>query len=251
MSPRNTFELQRLAIMAKAAAAKAAARILHHNEVSMCVIGKLALAYYNVPVQFNFCDIEICVAQQSFYAASSILCSTGLFEPCQPHPESGNYLERMLYPHVKTTQWTHTPQVIVILPSTVMTLGGIDELIPLMSGSIRHCISECIYDFCNGDIADLRFPRLPLLIRGLANKVITEADTDAMASITQLVDGMNLDEEWLMRNISGLGPAVESLILNEIRSKELRVGLTPGKKITRFVRDSECAVWLKRIAGYE
>lgn len=64
----------------------------------------------------------------------------------------------------------------------------------------------------------------------------------------QLVDGMDLDEEWCMSNLSGAEPEVLNLAKTLIFKKPSRIDEFSGNIVTCFVADRDEADRVRRIA---
>ncbi|KAM4054325.1 ser/Thr protein phosphatase [Hirsutella rhossiliensis] len=223
------------------------AHILRHHGVSMCVTGELALNYYNVPR-----DLEICVPKSSSLAAAGLLCSTGLFEPCQLDQDFNNYTEyKRGLPRVRTTGWANPPQAVVIFAASLYGLDPIDKaIIQPVSGRTNH-ISKEISHLQRQGITGLPLPRLAVFLKGLAQRYLDLGDDMAMIAVEQLVDGMNLDDAWARRNLAGLSPALVALVMKQISSKASRIDYVSENKVTCFIGDQKEADDVRLIPGFE
>lgn len=61
------------------------------------------------------------------------------------------------------------------------------------------------------EIKNLPVPRLPPYFIGLCRRFFESNDDIARIAVEQLVDGMQLDEEWLQINLSGATEEVQQL----------------------------------------
>ncbi|KAI1073495.1 ser/Thr protein phosphatase [Whalleya microplaca] len=219
--------------------AKIAISILKHHGVSTCIVGELALNYYNVPRVCH--DVEICVPKSGFLAAAGFLCSTGLFEPSELENDFNNYTEyKRGSPRVRTTGWIYPPQNIVIFPTALFGLDPIERiLISPQSTGQKAYFSKEISDLSQEDVANMPLPRLPPLLRGLAKRFLDTSDDVAMIAVEQLVDGMNLDEAWTQKNLEGSDAALMALIMNQIHSKKSRIDYFSDNKVTCFISGEE------------
>ncbi|KAH7237913.1 ser/Thr protein phosphatase [Fusarium solani] len=223
-----------------------AAEILKYHGVPACIVGEIALNYYNVPR-----DLEICVPESRPVVAASLLCYTGLFEPFPSDSESNNYTEyRRGFPRVRTTLWTKPPQAITIFPAALFDLGPIEKHLVRFADCKVH-ISKEMSHLDAVDIAALPLPRLAPLLRGLAKRYLDTQDDMAMIAVEQLVDGMNLDEAWVERNLKDSDPALLSLAMNRIHGKESRIDYYSDNTITCFISGPEEAESVRLIPGFD
>ncbi|KAI0006257.1 ser/Thr protein phosphatase [Xylariaceae sp. FL0662B] len=230
--------------------AKVAVSILRHHGVSLCIVGELALNYYNVPHVYH--DIEICVPESSFLVAAGFLCSTGLFEASEQADDFNNYTEyKRGFPRVRTTRWTCPPQTIVIFPAAFFGLDPIERVLIPPSVNREVYMSKEVSDLSREDISNLPLPRLAPLLCGLAKKFLDAHDDMAMIAVEQLVDGMNLDQAWAQKNLQGLDAAPMTLITNQIRGKKSRIDYFSENQITCFISDKEEAANVCLIPGFE
>ncbi|POR34322.1 Uncharacterized protein TPAR_05469 [Tolypocladium paradoxum] len=229
---------------------KVAVLVLRHHGVAMCITGELALNYYNVPRVCH--DLEICVADSSSLVAAGILCSTGLFEPCEMDIDFNNYTEyKRGFPRVRTTCWTYPPQIMVIFPATFFGLEPIEKALAPTFAHRKIHISKEIPELSQEDAANLPLPRLAPLLSGLAKRFLDAGDDMAMIAVEQLVDGMNLDEAWAEKSLRESDAALQDLIMTQIRGKKSRIDYFSENKITCFINDEEEADNVRLIPGFE
>ncbi|RSL84854.1 hypothetical protein CDV31_016651 [Fusarium ambrosium] len=242
-------KLTEQAIAMNLASTHAAILILKYHGVSACIVGEIALNYYNVPRVCH--DLEICVPESRSVVAASLLCYTGLFEPFPSDSESNNYTEyRRGFPRVRTTLWAKPPQAITIFPAALFDLGPIEKHLVRFADCKVH-ISKEMSHLDAEDIAALPLPRLAPLLGGLAKRYLDTQDDMAMIAVEQLVDGMNLDEAWVERNLKDSDPALLRLVMNRIHGKESRIDYYSDNTITCFISGPEEAESVRLIPGFE
>ncbi|RDA94663.1 hypothetical protein CP533_2412 [Ophiocordyceps camponoti-saundersi (nom. inval.)] len=234
---------------------KVIGRILNYHGVSMCLVGEFALNYYNVPRVCH--DLEICVPKSSSSTASDLLCSTGLFETCDLDQQSfNNFTEHKRgFPRIQTTGWTLPQQAIVIYPDSFHGLNPLKEtLLQLVCDSDhRFHISKELAHLNRQDIAGLPLPRLAPFLKGLAHRYLASRDDMALIAVEQLVDGMNLDQDWVTRNFAPSDAAVIDLVMKQVDSKQSRIDYVSENLITCFVtsmiqgRLNDAAIVLHRV----
>ncbi|KAI1108469.1 ser/Thr protein phosphatase [Nemania sp. NC0429] len=217
---------------------KVATMILKHYGVATCVVGEIVLNYYNVP---RIChDIEICVSKSTAEDAASYLCSTGLFEPVHEGCDFNEYTEyRRHMPRVRTTSWISSTQVVVIFPADLFGLDPIEKILvgPLMPRKVH--LSKEIRDLSPEDVASLPLPRLAPLLKGLARRFLDRGDDMAMIGVEQLVDGMDLDHQWVQRHLDSVETPVTALILERIQGKKGRIDYYSDNLVTCYISDRE------------
>ncbi|KAI0474008.1 ser/Thr protein phosphatase [Xylariaceae sp. FL0804] len=232
----------------------AAIAILKYHGVPVCIVGELALNYYNVPRVRH--DLELCVPKSSSLVAPGLLCSTGLFEPFERDDDYNNYTEyKRGFPHVRTTSWSHPQQTIVFFPAARFGLDPVEKILirpfttPVSGQQIG--ISKEVSDMSPHDLANLPLPCLTPLLIGLARRYLSTRDDIAMIAVEQLIDGMNLDEAWSEKHLAGVEDAVRALINTQIGSKGSRIDYFSDNKITCFINDESEAHSLRLIPGFD
>ncbi|CAJ2507504.1 Uu.00g086900.m01.CDS01 [Anthostomella pinea] len=200
----------------------------------------------------NTMDLELCVPKSSSLVAAGLLCSTGLFEPFEADDDFNNYTEyKRGFPLVRTTSWTHPPQTIVIFPAALFGLDPIEDILIEQPSDQKIHISKELSDMDSRDVAHLPLPRLASLIIGLARRFLDTGDDIAMIAVEQLVDGMNLDEEWSRKHLGGVANAVRLLVDSQIGGKASRIDYFSDNKITCFISDQEEAQSVRLITGID
>ncbi|RDA84013.1 hypothetical protein CP532_2921 [Ophiocordyceps camponoti-leonardi (nom. inval.)] len=221
-------------------------RILDYHGVSLCLVGELVFNYYNVPR-----NLEICVPKSRFPAAPGLLCSTGLFETCDTDQSFNNFTEyKRGFPRIRTTGWTLPQQAIVIYPDSFYGLSPLQETLlqPVRDGAYFY-ISKEMAHLNREDIASLPLPRLAPFLKGFAQRFLASRDDSAMMAVKQLVDGMNLDLDWVARNL-GTSEPLFHLVMKQVNSKQSRIDYVSGNSITCFVGDKAEAQHVRLIPGF-
>ncbi|KAG5979699.1 hypothetical protein E4U55_004856 [Claviceps digitariae] len=230
---------------------KVAAAILRHHGVSMCIVGEVTLNYYNVPRVCH--ELEICVPNSSSFVAAGLLCSTGLFDPCELESDFNYYTEyKRGIPRVRTTSWC-LPQTMLIFNGSFFGFESIEDVRvpPFVSTGEQKIHTSKELRLSQSDLASLPFPRLAPLLKGVARRWLDSKDDIAMIAVEQLVDGMDIDEAWLQKHLGGCDAPVLDLVRDRIKSKKSRIDYFMDHKITCFVFDEEEAQKVRRIPGYE
>ena len=246
-------------------------QILTYRGIPSCLIGELALNYYNVPrvVHVRHCpaypecsradisqDFEICVPAAMASTAAEALCATGLWRPCPFDDSSFNLFTEYKRGSIRlrTTQWAPVPLFFLIFADEVYGLDPLETNSVLVPESGEVVASSQIVGSLGGDdpkrsLSGLRFPRLPPLFRGLARKFLKTGDDMAMIAIEQLVDGMDLDQDWCKRHLSSAETGVQELAAELVRQKSDRLDEFNGNTVTCFIATPEEADRLRRIVG--
>ncbi|KUJ16023.1 uncharacterized protein LY89DRAFT_735167 [Mollisia scopiformis] len=230
---------------------KVALRILGHAGIPTCLVGELALNYYNVPRVLH--DIEICVPENMVLKAASLLRGTGLFEPDEIE-EFDLYNEyKRGCPRLRSSSWISPSSALVILGDKIYGLNPISKNVlsrdkvpsnPSYSSQIMDLIPPA-------EINQLPIPRLPVLLVGLCRRFLESHDDVAMIAAEQLVDGMDLDDGWCDRNLSGVSSAVLEMSSRLVAGKTSRLDDFSENTITCFIANEDEVERVRRIPGYE
>jgi hypothetical protein len=152
---------------------------------------------------------------------------------------------------VHTTGWIYPAQTIVIFPASFFGLDPIEGVLIPPSVDRRVHFSKEIPDLSREDIAALPLPRLAPLLVGLAKRFLETKDDVAMIAVEQLIDGMNLDENWAAKNVENSNAKLLDLIMGQIGSKKSRIDYFSDNKITCFISNEEEAESIRLIPGFE
>lgn len=184
--------------------------------------------------------------------AVEVLCATGLLTPETNENGSLNLFTEYKKDSIRlrTTEWTTVSQHFFIYSDETFGLDPLEANIVVVPESA--VASPQIVDSLGDTISSgLRFPRLPALFRGLSRKYLNTGDDMAMIAIEQLVDGMDLDQEWCDRHLSSAETAVLELAAKLVRHKTSRLDDFNGNEVTCFVATREEAERLRGIIGYD
>ncbi|KAJ5164776.1 uncharacterized protein N7500_006606 [Penicillium coprophilum] len=183
--------------------------ILQDAKIPVCVIGELALNYYNVPRVVH--DLEFCVPEASLSTAVSTLCSTGQYRP-RPEMEYDIFTQyKKGFPALRVQ--SHPSLAIVLFSDTFFHLSPVEQMIvPRSERSGISVYSRQILDQVPGKALEIiTFPRLSPYFIGLCRRFFESGDDMARIAAEQLVGGMKLDEAWIQLNLSEASPKVQYL----------------------------------------
>ncbi|KAL4918675.1 hypothetical protein BDW62DRAFT_210294 [Aspergillus aurantiobrunneus] len=191
---------------------------LRERDIPVCVIGEIALNYYNVPRVVH--DLELCVPETSLSEAISIVCSTGVFRRVE-------ILDYDLFTEYKRGFPTfETPNLglrLLLFPDYYFGLSPLHQNIVPNDERLSGTCSEQILDlFSRGEIQNLPVPRLPVFFIGLCLRFVETNDCMARIAVEQLVDGMNLDGDWIESNLGGATLEVRELAAQLVAEKTSR-----------------------------
>ncbi|RWQ97930.1 hypothetical protein C8Q69DRAFT_457207 [Paecilomyces variotii] len=191
---------------------------LQDGSIPACIIGEIALNYYNVPRVVH--DIEICVPKSLLREATSILCSTGRFRLVKKKEYDiyGEY--KRGFPTLMTTD---KDPLVVLFPDTYFFLCPVSHNIVSYEGIPHIVYSHEILDLVPTDeVQQLPMPYLAPFFVGLCRRFLESRDVMARIAAEQLVDGMRLDEEWAQINLSEASPEVRKLATMLISQRSSR-----------------------------
>ena len=163
-------------------------------------------------------DIEICVPKSLLAKAVSSLCSTGLYQLI----EKDDY---DIYTEYKrgcpTLAVADSNLLVVIFPDAHFYLSPLHSSIISPEEILHPAYSREIQDVVPVDeIRHLPVPHLPLYFIGLCRRYFESKDDMARISAEQLVDGMQLDEEWVHINLSDAPRQVRELAVRLVAERQ-------------------------------
>ncbi|KAM0797527.1 hypothetical protein BDR22DRAFT_434885 [Usnea florida] len=224
--------------------------LLTVHDVSACLIGELALNYYNVPRVVH--DFEIAVRQDDLNRAARLLKSEPeLFEAADEdtfniYTEYKRGLPRFRFRNSSTAY-------LVLLPDTSSNSRGVvDRVVPQ---SLHQQDSE--YSF---ELLDLipknRIPSLPVpflgpLLSDYSRKYIASQDAIAAMAIDGLIDGMDLDDLWCERNLIDLELPGLEYVHSRVRGRVSRIDYFSPNTVTCIILDDDERQRLFRVPGRE
>jgi hypothetical protein len=113
-------------------------------------------------------------------------------------------------------------------------------------------ISKQILDLCGPEeVRFLPVPHLAPYLVGLCSRYLEFEDDIAMIAAEQLVDGMDIDQDWCTNHLKGANSNVCQLVARLVAGKESRLDDFNGNKITCFIADEAEAESVKLIPGYD
>lgn len=86
----------------------------------------------------------------------------------------------------------------------------------------------------------LRVPRLPELIEGMSREFVAREDPEKAAvgmNVQQLVDGMDLDEEWCARYLNRDYKYAYDFVIKEVKGRAGRVDPLWPDQVTCYIVD--------------
>jgi hypothetical protein len=101
------------------------------------------------------------------------------------------------------------------------------------------------------DVSTFPIPRLSPFLMGLCQRYLKFNDDIAMIAAEQLVDGMDLDEDWCEKHLSTASLEIQQLVARLVDEKRSRLDDFSGYTVTCFVANDADAERLRRIPGYE
>jgi hypothetical protein len=246
---------------------QALASLLESAGIASCFTGELALQYYNVPRVVHVChlieldaveqltdemtkDLEICVPIGQLQIAAKCLTSTGLYE-IEELKEFTCYTEyKRGYPRLRPVT-SNTLVTVVIFDDISQGLFPLD-MATIPSTELAKCIhfSPQISDFLPASsIRSLSWPRLPSLFLGLCQRYLNNHDAIARIGAEQLVDGMDLSQEWCDLNLLQANREAVKLAHTLVQEKPGRIDQFSGNKITCYIHSEDDAQLLRSLAG--
>ncbi|KAE8356061.1 hypothetical protein BDV28DRAFT_145560 [Aspergillus coremiiformis] len=192
---------------------------LQIGKIPASIIGEIALNYYNVPRVLH--DIEICVPASFLSQALYTLCSTKRYKLMEKKEYDIFTEYKRAFPVLAAI---HSNIPIVIFPDSHFHLSPLGHNIVSYNGVLGTSYSREILDLVPVDeIQYLPVPRLPPYFIGLCRRFFESNDDMARISAEQLVDGMDLDEEWIRINLSGAPLKVRELATTLVAEKSSRI----------------------------
>ncbi|KZF23720.1 hypothetical protein L228DRAFT_122819 [Xylona heveae TC161] len=222
---------------------------LKNADIPACLVGEIALNYYNVPRVVH--DIEICIPENSLSPAVSVLCSKNMFK-LEIKEDYDLFTEyKRGFPRLLATSVTTLSYAVILFSDTYFGLNPLDRNIVCQDETRSFTTySRQILDLVSkDDIKYIPVPRLPPFFIGLCRRFLESNDGMARIAAEQLLDGMDLDEEWVKANIISAQPQVLELAMTLICEKSSCNDEFLDHDVTCFVADKEEAERLRRIPG--
>lgn len=239
-----------------------ALHLLKNSAVATVVVGEVALNYYNVPCVLHVAilpictailtesnmlqDIEICVPSSQFNTALSALNSSPLFEKLPPRTPNLYNEYKKDCPRLLDVRQPHTPITLVSDHGIGTEKTEILEPATHIRGA---SYSDQILDYISVEgIKSIPIPTLRSFVQYLCLLFFHGADDMYRIRLEQLVDGMNLDEEWCRKNLADERHL--QYLLKLVNSKEDRIDDFSGNLVTCYIAEQEAAATVTRIPGY-
>ncbi|KAJ4590696.1 hypothetical protein HRR94_000046 [Exophiala dermatitidis] len=199
--------------------------VLKSSGVATVVVGELVLNYYNIPCILH--DIEICIPSSQFRAAELALSSSPLFERLPPRTPDLYTKYKYDCPRFLYAKQHQTPIVL---------------LSDLGIGFRKSEVLEI------EEIKRIPMPTLPSFVQYLCLLFFRDGDDMYQIRLEQLVDGMNIDEEWCRKTVSDEGQL--QYLLKLVNSKVDRIDDFSGNLVTCYIADQQMAANVTRIPGF-
>lgn len=155
------------------------------------------------------------------------------------------------FPRLLATSQTKPALTIILFSDTCFGLDPLDRNI-VCHDKVPYfaTYSRQIMDLAPSDeIKYLTVPRLPPFLSGLCRRFLESNDGMARIAVEQLVDGMDLDEQWVEINLSSAEPKVRRLVMILISEKSSRYDEFSDNLVTCFIADEEEGERLRWIPG--
>ncbi|KAL2368935.1 hypothetical protein BDBG_06425 [Blastomyces gilchristii SLH14081] len=223
---------------------------LKDASIPVCVVGELALNYYNVPRVVH--DLELCVPANDLSRASSIL------EAQRDVVEKVGDNEYNIYTEYKRGFPRFRFHVLMISFCVVLFTDEYCGLNPLQQNLVskqehegaRDYYSKEILDcFCAGQLATLPLPRFAPFFIGFCRSYVKKQETTSAIAAEMLVDGMDLKEEWCWTHFESESEEL-SFALGLIGSKQSRISDFSPNTVTCFIVDDQERQRVKKIPGF-
>ena len=142
---------------------------------------------------------------------------------------------------------------LVLLPDmSLNSRGVVDRVVPQ---SLHQHDSEYSFELLDLVPKD-RIPSLPVpflgpLLSDYSRKYIASQDAIAAMAVDGLIDGMDLDELWCVRNLTDLGPPGLDYVNSRVRGRVSRIDYFSPNTVTCIILDDEERERLLRVPGRE
>ncbi|PYI22901.1 hypothetical protein BO86DRAFT_386586 [Aspergillus japonicus CBS 114.51] len=206
---------------------------LQAGNIPAAVVGEIALNYYNVPRVVH--DVEICVPVSFLSDAVSTLCLTKQYTIKEQQEYDIFTQYKRGFPALEATS---TKMSIVIFSDAHFHLSPLEHHLVPCDGVPLISYSREILDLVPVDeIQHLPVPRLASYVIGLCRRYFEHHDAMARIAAEQLVDGMDLDEEWIRTNLREVPLKARELMIMLVAEKSSRRDdifldvITPGSVV--------------------
>ncbi|MCJ1475797.1 hypothetical protein MMC13_004461 [Lambiella insularis] len=214
-----------------------ALNLLRNAGVNCVIVGELSLNYYN--------DVEICVPVSQFEVAELALSKSPALNRVSPSTPNLYTQYKSGFPRFDDV---HGHQL-VLLSDLGMGIEKAKVLSPEDHGKEAFYSHDILETSTVEQIANIPIPTLPSLVQYLYALVCSGKDPMPRIRIEQLVDGMNIDEQWCKENLFDESQA--QYVLNLVNSKKDRIDNFSGNLVTCYIPDRKIAECVTRIPGYK
>ncbi|KAJ5828173.1 uncharacterized protein N7525_006426 [Penicillium rubens] len=191
---------------------------LNEADIPVCVIGEVVLNYYNVPRVVH--DIEICVPELSLPEVVSNVSSTTELERVEVKDYDLFTEYKRGFPTFKAS---NTSLRLIVFPDTHFGIAPLRQsIVPSDERASTACSKQILDLVPQCEVQDLPIPRLPNLFTGLCSRLFESGNLMARIAVEQLVDGMNLDDDWIESNLGGATIKVRNLAAQLVLEKGFR-----------------------------
>ncbi|KAK6365858.1 hypothetical protein LTR64_008694 [Lithohypha guttulata] len=220
--------------------------LLQGENVLCCLVGEIALNYYNVPRVIH--DIEICVPAGQFARAVGVFArlDTGL-QKLEP-PETDVFIQyKRLCPRFRDYSFADID---------VVLLEDDDYGFALNHTALTTQVSSSTYskEILNvlpaADIADLPFPKLRCFFSGVCQRYKASGEAFFGIASEQLVDGMDISEDDCRDCLPETSAVAREYAVELAKTKRDRIDYFSDNTITCYVADEDEAALLFYIPGH-
>lgn len=247
--------------------------LLQDAGIDVCVVGEVALNYYNVPriihvghdnrssrhmlTGFAIKDLELCVPASHLATATAIFESAqGLLEKVVEKVDDVAYNIYTEYkrgfPRFRFSSGAASYHV-VLFTDKYCHLDPLRKNVVSCNGHRKPArYSQEILDSLLPDqVALLPFPRFDPFFKGLCRTYIATLEVTAAIAAELLVDGMDIDEDWCHHHLSPSENGELSFALRLVRGKGSRIADFSLNKVTCFIPDRQEARRVQKIPGFQ
>lgn len=236
------------------------------GNIPSCLVGELALNYYNVPravhvrirsyilKQVPYAkhsqEIEICVPTAHFSEALEILQNKCQLLKISDDVKADLFTDyKQNFPRFAFQQGSNMK--LTLLRDEVYGFQCFkDAIVPKDDHHPDSYYSKDILDALSPDvILSLPFPSLGPLMGGSCTKYIQTRDIVYAMAAEQLVDGMDIDLAWCQKHLTHLSSDEQQFAHDLVEGKRDRMDEFSGNEITCYVANSQHVSDLRRIPG--
>jgi hypothetical protein len=122
-----------------------------------------------------------------------------------------------------TFKASNTSLRLIVFPDTHFGIAPLRQsIVPSDERASTACSKQILDLVPQCEVQDLPIPRLPNLFTGLCSRFFESGNLMARIAVEQLVDGMNLDDDWIESNLGGATIKVRNLAAQLVLEKGFR-----------------------------